>query len=99
MAPVGQASRQPAWAQCLQTSDMRSQASSPLGWGFSMKRTRRYVLSVKVAWFWYEPVHSGCSAGSSFHCLQATWQARQPIHSEVSVNIASVRAMATPPPS
>ena len=64
-----------------------------------MKRTRRYVLSVNVAWFWYEPVHSGCSLGSSFHCLQATWQARQPMHSDVSVNIASVRAMATPPPS
>src|SRR6266545_3902477 len=62
MAPVGHASRQPACAQCLQTSDMRSQDSSPLAWGFSMKRTTR--------------------------------QARHPMQSEVSVNIARVRAMA-----
>src|SRR5512132_3442965 len=41
IAPVGHASRHPAWAQCLQTSDMRSQESSPLACGFSMKRTRR----------------------------------------------------------
>src|SRR3954471_12276339 len=27
-APVGQASRQPAWVQCLQTSDMKSHLSS-----------------------------------------------------------------------
>src|SRR6266850_5101797 len=41
IAPVGHASRQPAWAQCLQTSDIRSHCSSPFACGFSMKRTRR----------------------------------------------------------
>src|SRR5688572_8550001 len=97
MAPVGHALRQPASAQCLHTSDMSSHARSPFGLGCSMKRTSRNVLSVKCDWFWYVPVHSGCSMSSSFHCLQATWQARHPMHSEVSVNIARVRAMTTPP--
>ncbi len=45
------------------------------------------------------PSTPAAPAASSFHCLHATWQARQPMQSDVSVNIASVRAMATPPPS
>src|SRR5260370_33183269 len=61
IAPVGHASRQPAWAQCLQTSDIRSHCSSPFACGFSMKRTRREGLSVNWAWFWEAPVHSGSS--------------------------------------
>jgi hypothetical protein len=41
----------PACAQCLHTSDIRSQAISPFGFGSSMKRTSRKVLSVK--WWWF----------------------------------------------
>jgi hypothetical protein len=54
MAPVGQALRQPASAQCLQTSDISSHARSPFGLppGSSMKRTSLNVLSVKCVWFW-----------------------------------------------
>jgi hypothetical protein len=32
-------------------------------------------------------VPSSLSAGKECHCLQATWQALQPIHFDVSINI------------
>src|SRR2546428_10639888 len=48
IAPVGQASRDPAVEQGMQTSDMRTQAGSPVGWGFFMKLTRCDVASGEV---------------------------------------------------
>src|SRR3989442_14906983 len=61
MAPVGHASRHPASAQCLQTSDISNHARSPLGLapGASMKRTRRNVEAVKWAWVWQVPEWTG----------------------------------------
>src|SRR5687767_2537111 len=81
-APVGQASRQPACVQCLHTSDMKLQPPSD-----STKRTWRHVDAPSECVESYEPPGSSSppSAGRSFHCLQATSHALQPMHTDVSV--------------
>ncbi len=65
IAPVGQASRQPACWQCLQTSDIMSHCTSPLwlgrGSSTSMNLTNRHDVSLKWVRFPYPPVHSGSS--------------------------------------
>src|SRR6476661_56916 len=99
IAPVGQTSRQGAFTQCLQTSDIISQAVSVRsGLICSMNLTCRQLLAVSEPVLSYEsPVSGlalpgvsavGCSArsaGRSFHWWQATWQALQPIQTLVSV--------------
>src|SRR3954471_21945553 len=109
IAPVGHASMQPAFVQCLQTSDMNSHESrggandsamstrsgspSPAetaavgSAGFSMKRTWRQVDADNRRVWSYEPppTSSPPSALRSFHCLQATSQALQPMQTVVSV--------------
>src|SRR3954454_16251841 len=152
-APVGQASRQPAFVQCLQTSDMNSQRSSAAwpsasatptratiscsatpppappsastdgiapaagmfgtwppsprataarasacrpgeGARASTKRTWRHVAADSVPVWSYEPPLRNWepSAGRSFHCLQATSHALQPMHTVVSVKKPMRRA-------
>src|SRR5215203_4922929 len=93
MAPVGQASRQPARWQCLQTSDISSQekSPSPVSWpvsgtGRSMNETCRQVEAPRAAVLSYDmPVKSRPSSGSWFHSLQATSQALQPMQIVLSV--------------
>src|SRR5437868_9508965 len=91
MAPVGHTSMQLACLQCLQTSDIISQAA-PLpvvaDWSgtCSMNLTCRQFSASRV------PVLSklsarklGLSPPSWFHSLHATSQALQPMHTLVSV--------------
>src|SRR5436305_13770408 len=91
MAPVGQASRQPARAQCLQTSDIISHEKfppsvPPIGTGRSTNPTCRHVDEPRCPVLSYEsPVKLKPSSGSWFHCLHATSQALQPMQSVVSV--------------
>src|SRR5688500_16607477 len=85
-APVGQASRQPACVQCLQTSDMNTHdGSSPSS--SSTNRTCRHVeaLSSLVKSYDVPFSNAASSAGRSFHCLHATSQALHPMHTVVSV--------------
>src|SRR5580700_3422374 len=97
-APVGQTSRQPASVQCLHTSLDISQRLSPgaLSPGgviaspgrpiCSMKATCRHVDALKPTVLSNDiPVSSSPSSGTEFHSLQATSQALQPMHTEVSV--------------
>src|SRR5690242_2611768 len=91
MAPVGHASRQPARAQCLQTSDIISQEKFPrrlvlIGTGRSTNETWRQVEAPRWPVLSYEsPVKLKPSSGSWFHCLHATSQALQPMQIVVSV--------------
>src|SRR3954447_7975819 len=81
MAPVGHASRHPARAQCLHTSDIISQRSD-----CSTKATCRQVAAPSAMVLSYErPLKTKPSSGSWFHCLHATSQALQPIQTVVSV--------------
>ena len=47
------------------------------------------VLALSVAGFWKPswPWSSVSSPSFSFHCLQATWQARQPMHFVMSISV------------
>src|SRR3954452_7918126 len=96
-APVGHASRHPAFVQCLQTSDMNSHLSScGTPWDSahvtrstscspsatdSTKRTARQVEPLSPPVLSYEPrlPNTLPSLGRSFHCLQATSHALQPM--------------------
>src|SRR5215469_438356 len=87
-APVGQTSRHAASVQCLHTLLAISQrrSPSPSAAGCSMKATCRQVEALSSAVLSYDmPVSSNPSSGTVFHSLQATSQALQPIHTEVSV--------------
>src|SRR5688500_6717125 len=101
-ACVGHTSRQPACWQCLQESLIMYQAVVERSAGmFSMKRTCRQLVDDRWPVLSYEsPVKlmalsspSGWTAkcsgspSSSFHSLQATWQALQPMQTEVSTNM------------
>ena len=89
IAPVGQASRQPAFVQCLQTSLIISQrlngaarsAAALLDEGDVPPGGRAEGGGVVVA----HPGELVVVAGSWFHCLQATSHALQPMQSVVSV--------------
>src|SRR5436305_12477655 len=93
-APVGQTSRQAACVQCLQTSELISQrrtssfspSSMRCGSFCSMKATWRQVLAPSSEVLSYDsPVQTSPSSGTRFHSLQATSQALQPMHTDVSV--------------
>ena len=87
-APVGQTSRQAASVQCLHTSLDISQRTSwpPSAGGFSMNATCRHVEALRAWVLSYDmPVSMSPSSGTAFHSLQATSQALQPMHTEVSV--------------
>src|SRR5690349_7697108 len=99
-APVGQTSRQAAWVQCLQTSELISHrsasgASSPFvcsGSFCSMKATWRHVFAPSADVLSYDsPVQTRPSSGTRFHSLQATSHALQPMQTEVSVDRKSTR--------
>ena len=98
--PVGQASRQPACVQCLQTSDSISQrigaGPSVRGRGLAVELQRLALLderdvapAVRIqldpCCRSSRPVHSSPSAGSRLHSLHATSHALQPMQTLVSV--------------
>src|SRR5947209_3874653 len=86
MAPVGHASRHPARWQCLHTSDENSQANLSSVLCFSTKLTWRHVDAPSAPVLSYDmPVKTKPSSGNWFHCLHATSQALQPMHTVVSV--------------
>src|SRR5262250_1495540 len=95
IAPVGHTSRQGAFTECLQTSDIMSQVKSRRSGRslFSMNLTCRQFTSENDPVVSEElPVRGrdfpglvalGCSASSAggpFHGWHATWQALQPMH-------------------
>src|SRR6185437_5126757 len=94
IALVGQTSMQLASEQCLHTSLIMLQATEPVG----VVRSRNWTW--RQFWSSSRPVLSklsrnlGAWPGSSFHSLQATSHALQPMQSVVSVKKPTVRAMA-----
>src|SRR5690606_9935142 len=90
MAPgEGQAFRQPGSSQCMQPSLRISHSRSPAGFSYSAKRMTVQDLSVRSAGLSYTPTFSPISSRTSFHSMQATWQALQPMHLLVSMSLAS----------
>ena len=91
IAPVGQTSRQLASLQCLQTSDIISHALPlPAPTGLSCDVVDELdvppVLRVEAAGVVVAVAEAPARCrGSSFHCLQATSQALQPMQTLVSV--------------
>src|SRR6478752_4201636 len=71
----GQAFRQPGSAQCMQPSLRISHSRSPFGFSYSANRIRVHEFSVR--------------SRRSFHSMQATWQALQPMHLETSISLAT----------
>src|ERR671937_545664 len=92
--PVGQASRQPACSQCLQTSDEKSHlkaGEAPPAIVRSMNFTWRHVECPRPAVLSYDiPVSRKPSLGTPFHSLQATSHALHPMHSVESVRNAVI---------
>src|SRR6476469_532069 len=83
MEPVGQASRHPACSQCLHTSERKSHRK---GFDDSRNLTCLQVALPRLPELSYEcPVHTRPSSGTSFHSLQATSHALQPMQTLVSV--------------
>src|SRR6188768_2748314 len=88
MEPVGQASRQPACSQCLHTSERKSQRK---GFDPSRNLTCLQVALPRLPELSYElPVHTRPSSGTSFHSLQATSHALQPMQTVGSVKKPTV---------
>src|SRR3954447_2862608 len=90
IAPVGQTSRQLACVQCLQTSDIISQAlPCPAPTTSSGTRSRnctcRQFCASSCPVLSNPSPKDGALPGSWFHCLQATSQALQPMQTLVSV--------------
>src|SRR5256714_1692752 len=106
--PVGQTSRHAACVQCLQTSELINQrrgspsssAASPSsrsGARSSMNATCRHASGPSCSVLSYDlPDHSIPCWGMTFHSLQATSHALQPMQTEVSVK-KPTRAFASAP--
>src|SRR6185369_4132662 len=85
----GQAFRQPGSAQCMQPSLRISHSRSPFGFSYSAKRISVHESSLRSDGFWYAPTFVPTSSRRSFHSMQATWHALQPMHLDTSINLAS----------
>ncbi len=90
IAPVGQTSMQLACWQCLQTSDIISQALPWPAWNvssgtLSMNCTCRQFWESRLPVLSKPSPKDGSFPGSWFHSLQATSQALQPMQTLVSV--------------
>src|SRR6476659_11345109 len=91
--PVGHASRQPAFSQCLQTSDENSHVicpgacpPRPIDGLPSTNLTCRHVEWPSVTVLSYDsPLQRKPSCGTSFHSLHATSHALHPMQSVESV--------------
>src|SRR5579872_2706260 len=96
IAPVGQASRHPAFSQCLQTSEENSQDISPGAFpprpasiSPSTNFTCRHVECPSARVLSYDfPLQSNPSSLIPFHSLHATSQALQPMQRVESVRKA-----------
>src|SRR5690606_9564401 len=94
MAPgEGQALRQPGSSQCMQPSLRISHSRSPASFSYSEKRMTVQEFSVRSMGLSYTPLLVPISSRTSFHSMQATWHALQPMHLVVSMSLA------TPPPT
>src|SRR5437762_13547033 len=93
MEPVGHASRQPAFSQCLQTSEENSHVIPPGALpprpntgSRSTNLTCRHVECPSARVLSYEcPLQLKPSSGTPFHSLHATSHALQPMQSVESV--------------
>src|SRR4030065_72262 len=81
-----QAAAQAGSSQCMHCRLAKFQTILP-SCSSSRTCTQVQVLAEKRGGFSDVPVCWVISAGSSFHCLQAPWQLRQPIHRVRSINI------------
>src|SRR5512134_2797458 len=90
--PVGHASRHPAFSQCLQTSEEKSQRKGLVpSAGLSTNFTWRHVEWPSEMVLSYDiPVSRKPSAGIWFHSLQATSHALQPMQIVESVRNAVI---------
>src|SRR5215468_6142240 len=95
MALVGHTSMQLAIAQCLHTSLIMFHATPPFGVVNSWNCTWRQFWSSSWPVLSKLSRNSGACPGSSFHSLQATSQALQPMQRVVSVKKPTVRAIAS----
>src|SRR5271166_109590 len=90
MAPgAGQAFRQPGSSQCMQPSLRMSHSRLPSGLTHSVKRMSVNISGVRSGGFSREPELTPISGCVSFDSMQADWQALQPIHFEISINLAT----------
>src|SRR3989440_1213630 len=95
---AGQAFRHPGSAQCMQPSLRISHSRSPLGFSYSVKRINVQDSAVRSPGLSYTPTLLPISSRRSFHSMQATWQALQPMHLVVSMSLATVPVYAARTP-
>src|SRR6202161_3656713 len=88
---AGHAFRHPGSSQCMQPSLRISHSRSPFGLSTSAKRINVQVFALKSCGFWYWPIFVPISSRRSFHSMQATWHALQPMHFVVSMSLATSR--------
>ena len=90
----GQALRQPGSSQCMQPSLRISHSRSPFGiLVFRKAHQRPGLVASGRAGSRSAPVHwCPISSRRSFHSMQATWQALQPMHLVVSMSLATCPA-------
>src|SRR5215467_806538 len=82
----GHALRQPGSEQCMQPS-LRISHSSRLPSSTSEKRITVHDSDVRSGGLSYTPTLTPITSRRSFHSLQATWQALQPMHFERSMSL------------
>src|SRR5690606_15496433 len=90
---AGQALRQPGSSQCMQPSLRMSHSSRVLSSGCfictSAKRMTVQDCGVRSDGLSYCPTFVPTSSRRSFHCMQATWHALQPMQLETSMSLAT----------
>src|SRR2546430_12500946 len=82
----------------MQPSLRISHSRSPLGFSYSVKRINVQDSAVRSPGLSYTPTLLPISSRRSFHSMQATWQALQPMHLVVSMSLATVPVYAARTP-
>ena len=91
---LGHAFIQPGSSQCIQPSLRINQSIPPCSFSSSLKRITVHAAAPKSRGLSYTPSLVPISGRVSFHSIQATWQALQPIHLEISISFATLTALA-----
>ena len=97
-AVVGQAETQAGSRQWRHRRITKAESRPPGFCAFSSSWNEMsvYVFALSVAGFW-KPSWSSSSVSSpsfSFHCLQATWHARQPMQLAMSISVVLIGPVA-----
>src|SRR5512136_2096716 len=88
---------QPASVQCIQRWLTKSHRTGSVSEGHSTNLILLKLTAVRSVGFSNFPLNLVCFAGRSFHCLQATWQARQPVQRSGIISIDFFPIYITPP--